>query len=374
MIPPVMKRSPIVLGAQGLVAVAAVVWVALWIGGERGREAQEGAWLAGGKGSVRLGVVSAVGEEPFTKALPTKTDRERELARGRLDDGEMDALVRGAVLSKETPESEAIFERLLDEVRRPGLGKEQAVAARARMLQLGASAKQLRQFDYVWAAFHPEASIAYLEEIPEEQRRQFTKNMLAGLASENPQAAIKLFHSLEEELRDEIRPSLLEGLVDNDPRVATEYIFEAQEETAPEDRSWRSMDQLAREMEREQGVQATLDWADSLPEGSLRGNAWSAAYAVWGIKDPLAALNSINALAEGGDRNQAINGFISAHVQEDAERALQWAGQITSPPMREAALIRAGRQYYVQDPEAASQWFASSGLREEAWVEVTGGK
>jgi hypothetical protein len=109
-----------------------------------------------------------------------------------------------------------------------------------------------------------------------------------------------------------------------------------------------------------------LAWAAELPEGSLRGNAWSAAYAKWTSQDPHAAVQSIVDMSPSADRNQAINGFISALAGQDPEAAVTWAAEISEPGMRESAMIRAGTQFFQRDPGAANQWFQSSDLPEAA--------
>ena len=130
--------------------------------------------------------------------------------------------------------------------------------------------------------------------------------MIPGLASENPQMAIELFESFEPDLQGRIRPRFLEGLVDNDIALATDYLYDSSD---PEKPNWRPMDQLARQIEKDQGLDSTIEWAAELPEGSLRSNAWSAAYAVWGSKDPHAAAEAIAAMPPSADRDQAINGL-----------------------------------------------------------------
>ena len=162
--------------------------------------------------------------------------------------------------------------------------------------------------------------------------------------------------------------TFLEGLVDNDAVVATDYLYKS---TDPENYNWRPMDELARELVRDRGLDATLEWAGELPEGPLRGSAWSAAYAVWASQDAQAASQSILAMPEGTDRNLAINGLVSAHAHEDGASSAIWAAEIDEPHLRESASIRVGRQYYAQNPGAATQWFASTGLPQTAWAQMT---
>lgn len=373
-----MKRFPLI-GLIALIAGTAMVLTGPWSG-----DNEDGQGAATGNGDAKTPAPSRVAKDSDDGAspVPTKTDRQLKTGRKPIGNEKLDSLVRAAVEAelgaKKNPTEDAVaearerFEDLLAALRTSALSKEQAVAARARLLELGASAELLKQFDYTWAANHPEDAVAHLDEIPAEEQGAYLENILPGLASQDPQAAVDLFEGVAKELRDQIRPRLLEGLVDHDPEVAMDYIVDDREKTEPEERSWKPMDQLAREMEQEQGLEATLKWADDLPQGALRANAWSAAYAVWAVKDPLAAVSSINTMGEGTDRDQAINGFISGHANQDPQRAVEWADQITNPTMREAALIRAGQKYHAQNPEGAAQWLDSSGLPEGKWGQVTG--
>ena len=278
---------------------------------------------------------------------------------GQLTDLEIQSLVRASIKSGSPLERRRAFDRLLQEMQGPGFTVEQALVMRKAMVENGAKGGQWKLFDYAWGANQPDAAVAYLDQIPEQYHDGFLNNMIPGLASENPQMAIDLYASLDPELQARIRPRFLEGLVDNDIALATDYLYQAND---PDNPDWRPMDELARELVRDQGLDPTLEWAADLPEGSLRSNAWSAAYAAWAQQDPLAAIQSITEMPPSSDRDQALNGFVSAHAGEDGERATAWAAEIASPAVREAAMIRAGTHYFRQNEAAATTWFASSGL------------
>lgn len=300
-------------------------------------------------------VGKSVGEAGTPRRVPLASD-------------EIESLVLASIKAGGPVARRLAFDRLLEEIQSSTFTEEQALAIRAAMVEHGANAQQWKLFDYAWAANQPEAAIAYLDEIPAEQRDRFLSNMIPGLASENPRMAIDLFGGLDSELQATVRPRLFEGLVDYDTDFATDYLYES---TNPENYNWRPMAELTRELVRDQGLDSTLDWAAELPVGSQRRDAWSAAYAVWASQDPHAAVQSIMELPDGSDRNLAINGFVSAHVHRDGERALTWITDIDEPGLRDAAMIRVGRQFYERDPQGATQWFASSGLPQTVWAQVT---
>jgi hypothetical protein len=50
---------------------------------------------------------------------------------------------------------------------------------------------------------------------------------------------------------------------------------------------------------------------------------------------------------------------------------MTWIDAISEPGLRDAAMIRVGRQYFQRDPEAATRWYSSSGVSPSIWERVT---
>ncbi len=285
-----------------------------------------------------------------------------------LSDARIEAVVLDSIRSSDPLERRRAFDRLLQEMRSDTFTIEQAMHMRSLMHENSASGEQWRLFDYAWGANDPEAAIAHIDEISEEYRNGFLSNMLPGLASAAPQSAVNLFQSFDSDLQRQLRRRLYEGLIDHDIELATNYVFEAAD---PERPDWRPMDMFTRELANEQGIDQVLEWAADLPEGSLRGNAWSAAYAKWTSEDPRAVSEAILDLPPSADRDQAINGFVSALAGQDPEAAVLWAAEIGGDGLRESAMVRVGARYFQQDPSAAAAWFDSSGLPDSTLREMT---
>ncbi len=230
-----------------------------------------------------------------------------------------------------------------------------------------------------------------------------------------------------------LKRGLIHGLANNDPNAATDFVYGLAE--AGDKGASSLLKIVAEKMVQNTGVDGAVRWSENLPEGPLRAsamdrvahdyvrqnpedaaswvsnhasdnqNAWvveevsyhwaardapkaiswletlesskgkneglSSAYAQWGARDPEAASKYIVDLPDSPDRNFAINGFISGLAPSDPQAAVVWAAEITSPGMKEAAMIRAGQQYYGQNSAEATQWFAESGLPRSAWEQVT---
>lgn len=358
-----MHRSRLIHASWALVTISTFVLGSQWARQSRETGQQKTRWTSGDRDI--LGMSELAGQSAsITSGDPAWIDDDRDAGPGSaapLMTEEIDLLVRSATRSPNPLERRRAFDRILQELQSSNLTAEQVMALRKSMAENRANGTQWRLFDYAWGANRPGAAVAYLDDIPAKYHDLFLGNMIPGLASENAQAAIDLFQSLEPDLQSKIRPRFLEGLVDNDIALATDYLYDSSD---PDHRDWRPMDTLAREIEKDRGLESALSWAADLPEGSLRSNAWSAAYAVWGSQDPYAAAQAITEMPPSADRDQAINGFTAAHAHQDGERATIWAAQITSPSLREGAMIRAGTQYFRQDRSAASAWFESSGLPE----------
>ena len=354
--------------------------------------------------------------------------------KGPLNKKQLQDLVQLAVKSTNPIERRKAFDRLLEEMRSDTFNYEQAMTIRIAMHHGGADGDQWRTFDYAWGANDPASAVAEIDKIPEQYRRGFTSNMLPGLASVEPRTAIGIVESMEGEMRQQMTGRLLEGLADYDVGFATDYVFDMAENGDPHASQY--MRRLAREVMETAGFEGGVEWAESLQEGTLQaaalrsvanefanndpeaaaqwaeqfvgkeqnsrlfgeivrewGNqeaasAWveslepsqgqrdalSAVYGHRGATSPEEALKEIQAMPQSSDKDFALNGFISGLAHQDGEAAVAWAAEINMPGMREAAMVRAAKQYYRQDRQATEEWFVASGLPAESWRQIVSSK
>lgn len=285
----------------------------------------------------------------------------------QLSEDEIDLLVTDSIKSSSPIERRQAMDQILQKMRNSEMSFEDALAIGEALKEQGAN-DEWELLGYAMGVYQSDEAIAHLGKIPAEERVGFIENIIPGLASENAELAINLFESLEPNEQAKVRPEFLRGLVDNDAAIATDYIYDSSD---LENYSWRPMAELTRELVKDKGLQPALDWANELPQGPQRRDAWSSAYAVWASKDPVAAGESVNQLPDGADRNLAINGFVSAHVHKDGEMAMTWIDAISEPGLRDAVTVRVGRQYFQRDPEAATRWYSSSGVAPSIWEQVT---
>jgi len=356
-----MNRSPILHGCYTLITLAA-----FFTGSQLAQNSISRKYSPSGSQPAHQEDTELT--SPKQSKLSSIQSRDPDEGHALLARDQLIALVLGATRSPDPLERRRAFDRILQGMESGTFTTEQSLAIRSAMFENGADTDQWKLFDYAWGRTDPEAAVAHIETIPERFRDAYLANLLPGLASSDPQAAIELFARLDSSRHAELRSRLYEGLIDHDIITATEHIFNSSK-TGEYD--WRPMDTMTREIVKDRGLIPTLEWAAELPDGPLRGNAWSAAYAHWAATEPHSAIQSIIDLPESADRNQAINGFISAHAHQDGETAAVWAAEISQPGLREEAMVRAARQFYRQDPEAAAQWFSHSDLPQSRWPQVS---
>ena len=347
-----------------------------------------------------------------------------------LSQSEIQELAFAATKSGSTVKRRQAFDRLLREMQSDTFTVEQAMTMRSSLHENGANGEQWRIFDYAWGVHDPHAALAHVAKIGEKYRQGFTGNMLPGLASVEPQLAVDLVSTMEGRKKFHMTQRLIEGLADYDVQYATNYVQEladngsrgashhvkrlasevlstagfeegvewaenldpgqvqanalwrvANEYTNQDPHgaaNWATQfvghDQNSRlfgEVVREWGdVDEATSWVNSLEPSLARRDALSAVYGFRGSQEPHEAVQDIMDMPVSDDRNFAINGFISGLAHQDGEAAVAWAAEITDQGMRQAAQVRAGQKYFQQNQEAATQWFADSGLPETAWNQV----
>lgn len=322
------------------------------------------------------------------------------------------------------------FSRLLE-----ALTPENAETIRSQMVALGADADQWRDFHYSWGAISGKAAIDHAGKT-EEQDLAAT---MTGWAAANPSEALAMLDNLPQEMegqREELVASIVMGLTHRDATLATDLVFKLEKEG--NGRAGNLMEIVAKEALRAQGVEQASVWADSLPDGPLKGTAmrsvadsyvrknpqaaakWGERFADkdyaagaieqiggrWAESDPVAAVNWLENLPAGsgqkaglsrafGDwedrdpaaageyllampnsakRDSAISGFATGYAWQNPQLAIAWAQDIQDPALRQSSLTRAGQAYFRRDPNGAKVWMESSGLSPEAQQQIINGR
>jgi hypothetical protein len=318
------------------------------------------------------------------------------------------------------------FSRLLE-----SLTPENAEALRSRMVELGADGDQWRDFHYSWGAIAGKAAFDHAAASDEPDLAA----TMTGWAAANPAEALAMLNNLPETMRgqrDELTASVVSGLTHQDAAMATDLVLKLGGEENP--RAGNLMELVASATLRSKGPEQASLWAESLPDGALKGTAmsrvaesyvrkdpagaarWVQRFAAedyatraveriggdWAENDPIAAVGWLESLPTGsgqaaglrnafGDwedrdpvaagqyllampltpqRDAAISGFATGYAWQNPQVAIAWAQDIRDPALRQSSLTRAGQAFYRRDPAGALAWLETSGLPEEVRQQV----
>lgn len=335
---------------------------------------------------------------------------------------DLNRLIEQALRDRNPITRRLAFSRLLESLT-PG----NAGMVREQLVALGADPDQWRDFHYAWGALDGKAAYANAAKSPEADLNA----TMTGWAAANPAEALALLDNLPAELagqRDELMASVVAGLTHHDANAAKDYVLRLGGEGNP--KAGTLMETVAAAAVRQLGPEAASRWAESMPDGPLKGNAmvkvaeayakkdpeaaarwtegfadkdyatrtieqvgtrWAAAnplaavgwleslppsagqkqglsgaFGDWEDRDPVAAGDYLYAMAKSPQRDAAISGFATGYAWQDPQTAIAWAQDIGDPALRESSLTRAGQAFYRRDPEGAATWLAGSGLSEES--------
>ncbi|MCP4243767.1 MAG: hypothetical protein GY772_24710 [bacterium] len=127
---------------------------------------------------------------------------------------------------------------------------------------------------------------------------------------------------------------------------------------------------VARVVARGDGVRA-MEWLATLPDGSPRTAAVSAAYRKWLDVDREAAMRWMRSQQTEPWLDPAVQLFAKRLALEDPELALEWAAEIDDGRRRHDAILRAARLWWLADPIAAQNWIDGADLPDGMQKRIT---
>lgn len=339
----------------------------------------------------------------------------------------LDSLAEQALRDPSPITRRLAFSRLLET-----LTPENAAEIRSKLVALGADGDQWRDFHYSWGAISGKAAFDHASTSDEPDLAA----TMTGWAAANPAEALAMLNQLPTELqgqRDELTASIVSGLAHRDPNMATDLVLRLGQEG--NGRAGNLMEIVTNETLRAKGPEQASQWAESLPDGPLKGTAmgriaesyvrkdplaaakWAQRFADkdyasrsieqiggrWAQSDPVAAVGWLESLPAGsgqtaglrnafGDwedrdpaaageyllamppspqRDSAVSGFATGYAWQNPQLAIAWAQDIRDPSLRESSLTRAGQAYFRRDPDGARTWLETSGLSADARQQVT---
>lgn len=425
-----MKKSMIIHGGWALAVIAAFSFGARNGGPSGGEPADSAGRSDRFRSSSALGASGADSRTGRRGTRPAEDRAESRLGAlfGKIvsASGNLDSLAEQALRDPNPINRRLAFSRLLE-----ALTPENAEEIRSKLVALGADDDQWRDFHYSWGAISGKAAFDHAAASDEPDLAA----TMTGWAAANPTEALTMLANLPPEMqgqRDELTASIVSGLSHHDRGMATDLVLKLGQED--DRRAGNLMEIVARETLRNQGPEAASQWAESLPDGALKGTAmariaetyarkdplaaaeWAQRFAGedyasrtieqiggrWAESDPAAAVNWLETLPSGngqtaglrtafGDwedrdpaaagehlaampqspqRDSAISGFAMGYAWQNPQLAIAWAQDIRDPALRQTSLTRAGQAYFRRDPEGARAWLETSGLPAETQQQI----
>ncbi|MGJ8695967.1 MAG: hypothetical protein ACSHYF_06595 [Verrucomicrobiaceae bacterium] len=390
-----MKSSLVIHGVWAVVAVASFAVGSQFFDKEAGDVARDGEGGATTGQSVRVASRDGDrGEDSRGGARNQMGSREGSVGYVQASAADIEAMGAAFKNGKGPIERRLAFTKMLE-----ALTPENAKAMREQILHLSERSDEWREFHYAWGAIA--GSEAVLHGKDSEERDM--SSTFAGWASADPAAAVAWFNGLSDEEKNDndLKWGAAFGLADTDPNAATQFAMERQ--AAGDRDAGRMMDIVARNLMRtgdftealswsenlpkgdlqdaavrrvadefaEEDPAGAVSWLERLPEGSAQSRGMDEAFSEWARENPVAAAEKLNEMPVSAARDAAINGYAGRLAWEDTATALEWAGAVNDPKMRENTLVEVGQAYYRRNREEAVAWLQSSGLSEAAQKRVT---
>jgi hypothetical protein len=296
------------------------------------------ALLAAG---VAVGVAAGLAIARLSAPDPT-SEQEATLASFRLALEDRDWLTRSHRMS-------AYLQRL-----GPDELPEALEALERRRAWLGA--EELRLFMLAWSRFDAPAAFESALAWPGRSQRTAAGAAIYAWAFTDPDAALRALEAVEDtQLRDFLRTRLVAGWVRSEQKDGANRYIASLPEGAQRD-SFVGM--LARELN-EQGSEAVMRWAESVPEilPSYKQVAFHRACAAIAASDPEAA---VRWLGEHSGRDYAKGSFAiiaGRWADIDPQAALEWLMGLPPDPARDRAIA-----------DAFVQWLDFARVPAEGWL------
>jgi hypothetical protein len=217
----------------------------------------------------------------------------------------------------------------------------------------------------------------YIAAISDPRRRRRLAFLLAAeTMRDGPEAVMRWAEDVPEDAPNDFKQGafyLAATLVAReDPRRAAEW-FEAHRARPY---SAGSLEGIALRWAEHHDPPALFDWLRSLSSEGERGSepadAVAAGFRIWLGKSPEQAEAWLSSRLPDPALDPAIAELARARAQSSPASALEWAARIQDEARRRRSVVRAGRTWRRQDPEAARAWLERSDLPEEVRQSITG--
>jgi hypothetical protein len=249
------------------------------------------------------------------------------------------------------------------------LNSENAAEILGAMHLAGANPEQMGSLVYAWAALDGPAAMAFADEMKEhmndEESFGYRSQVIRGWGSADPEAAIAYVDGMEEgRLAGGLRWNLISGLADGNIDVATDYVISRAE---AEDRgSWKYSEMLTERVLDQRDVQASVSWADQLPDGNVKTAALHRVATDFVAEDPVAAAEWATALSDTDHGTKVIHEVSDEWAERDPAATVAWLETLPDGDAKAYGMSAALTEWVKRgDPREASEYLAAMPASEQ---------
>ncbi|MCB1204910.1 MAG: hypothetical protein KDN18_11670 [Verrucomicrobiae bacterium] len=215
----------------------------------------------------------------------------------------------------------------------------------------------LQQVASFLANSDPEEAYAFvMQHAVNDRDRQAVSNVLQQWARSDPARAFELaFSELDPgNARRSAIQSVINEAANRDPALARELMAKLDDQDL-ENVSHSAAYTLARN-----DLEGSIEWAEGLPEGDIKENAFSSILSEWSRENPEEAVLYGLKIENDDRRRRSLGNALSQWAYQDAVEAMTWAVKNLEKEDQENLIPQSliGR-WVDQDADAASEWVAA---------------
>ena len=212
------------------------------------------------------------------------------------------------------------------------------------------------------ARTNPAAAEAYVTAMKDSgERSRMTQVLMEEKMKQGPDAAAAWAASLTDpEMKRGALESIADQLSRSDPAKGIELI----KANAADPSSANAAGTLARRLA-DKDIKQGLSFAQDLPAGAVRNEAFTQAYSSYAGKDSAEAAETINLMANGADRDAAVRGLAPRMAREEPQAARTWAESITDPDVQLQTMQDVLRSTARSDREGTIAYMTEKGWTQE---------
>lgn len=262
----------------------------------------------------------------------------------------------------------------------------QAIEAYEKLPEGPSRFSELRMLTFSWAQVNPEGAIEWISSLDGFERRIGTGSIMDSWARVDSDAAIAWANENFEGPEGGENPyftGIISGMAENNLPGATELLTEM-----PYGRARGRAVSVLFEQTWKKGEDVSMQWAESLPEGSLQNFAFreigdkiarddlgravewvdnmeesevKAAVSEdvaerWARDNPIEAAQWVEQMPEGEARSESMEEVVSQWARKDPTATAEWLNQFPSGELMDEPIQRFVREVVREDPEIALTW------------------